>query len=111
MLDMITFNAMLVKIPNPKVGHSLEYFHHLITSLCQKHHSLLLLLLYYEFPNQVLEEGLGGTITSANFPENYEHNTDCSFTIVPVPGNHVALKVNLVIFHQDNALHFQCEVI
>ena len=102
MLDMITFNAMLVKIPNPKVGHSLEYFHHLITSLCQKHHSLLLLLLYYEFPNQVLEEGLGGTITSANFPGNYEHNTDCSFTIVPVPGNHVALKVNLVIFHPSS---------
>ena len=105
MLDMITFNAMLVKIPNPKVGHSLEYFHHLMTSLCQKHHSLLLLLLCYEFSNQVLEEGLGGTITSANFPENYEHNTDCSFTIVPVPGNHVALKVNLVN-KKYNALSF-----
>ena len=59
----------------------------------------------YEFSNQVLEEGLGGTITSANFPENYEHNTDCSFTIVPVPGNHVAVKVNLVN-KKYNALSF-----
>ena len=49
--------------------------------------------------DQVLEEGLGGTIASVNFPENYEDNTDCSFTIVPVPGNHVTLQVNLVLIH------------
>ena len=51
--------------------------------------------------NQVLEEGLGGTITSVNFPNNYEDNTDCSFTILPVPGNHVTLQVNLILHHQD----------
>ena len=54
---------------------------------------------------QVLEEGLGGTITSVNFPENYEHNTDCSFTIVPVPGNHVTLQVNLVLIHLESLHH------
>ena len=43
--------------------------------------------------DQELNDGLGGTITSANFPENYDHNTDCSFTILPVPGNHVTLQV------------------
>merc|ERR1711971_220003 len=49
--------------------------------------------------DQVLEEGLGGTIASVNFPENYEDNTDCSFTIVPVPGNHVTLQ--FTDFHVD----------
>ena len=48
-----------------------------------------------------MEEGLGGTITSVNFPNNYEDNTDCSFTILPVPGNHVTLQVNLILHHQD----------
>ena len=48
--------------------------------------------IYVEF-DQELNDGLGGTITSANFPENYDHNTDCSFTILPVPGNHVTLQV------------------
>ena len=54
---------------------------------------------------QVLEEGLGGTIASVNFPENYEDNTDCSFTIVPVPGNHVTLQVNLVFIHLESLHH------
>ena len=48
--------------------------------------------IHVEF-DQELNDGLGGTITSANFPENYDHNTDCSFTILPVPGNHVTLQV------------------
>ena len=51
--------------------------------------------------NQVLEEGLGGTLTSVNFPENYEDNTDCSFTITPVPGNHVTLQVDLILLHHE----------
>ena len=46
--------------------------------------------------DQELNDGLGGTITSANVPENYDHNTDCSFTILPVPGNHVTLQVTLL---------------
>jgi len=49
--------------------------------------------------DQELNDGLGGTITSANFPENYDHNTDCSFTILPVPGNHVTLQ--FTDFHVD----------
>ena len=48
--------------------------------------------IHVEF-DQELNDGLGGTITSANFPENYDHNMDCSFTILPVPGNHVTLQV------------------
>merc|ERR1712172_342044 len=49
--------------------------------------------------DQALEEGLGGTITSVNYPNNYEDNTDCSFTILPVPGNHVTLQ--FTDFHVD----------
>ena len=51
--------------------------------------------IHVEF-DQELNDGLGGTITSANFPENYDHNTDCSFTILPVPGNHVTLQVTIL---------------
>merc|ERR1719209_2216163 len=49
--------------------------------------------------DQVLDSGLGGTLTSANYPDNYEHNTDCSFTITPIPGNSVTIEFQ--DFHVD----------
>jgi hypothetical protein len=44
-------------------------------------------------------DGVGGTIQSPNFPDNYNHNTDCSFLIVPFPGNSVTLR--FTAFHVD----------
>ena len=46
---------------------------------------------------QVLDSGLGGTLTSANYPDNYEHNTDCSFTITPIPGNSVTIEFQVIV--------------
>ena len=60
---------------------------------------------YYWLLNQVLEEGLGGTVTSVNFPNNYQDNTDCAFTILPVPGNHVTLQVNLTHATSPRHIH------
>ena len=44
----------------------------------------------------MLDSGLGGTLTSANYPDNYEHNTDCSFTISPIPGNSITIEFQVI---------------
>ena len=66
--------------------------------------------IHVEF-DQELNDGLGGTITSANFPENYDHNTDCSFTILPVPGNHVTLQVTILYSPKQQWGTMGCAVI
>ena len=44
-------------------------------------------------------DGVEGTIQSPNYPNNYDHDTDCSFLIVPLPGNSVTLQ--FTDFHVD----------
>ena len=49
--------------------------------------------------SQVLDDGFGGLMSSPSYPDNYEDNVDCSFTILPQPGNSVTIE--FTDFHVD----------